>query len=292
MEAAGGLWALPHWIERWEFARQRQAMLAEARRRGIRALEVDRVDEALLDALPGLEFLMDSGISPGPLIERFTRLRWLGFATWKDGLDLGRLQALEWLAVGECEPGNLDSLAGGHASLRHLTSGKYPATDLAPLRRLRLERLSIGNSRRFTSLDNPESLAESLIGLELWRLPALGSLDGIEAFTNLQALTLGSVSHVTTLEWVHHLPKLRLLDVGELKNVESLAPLAGHPSLEWVEIGRTKDMDLTPLPSIPNLRLYRVPPGRWSGDVSGLLGGPGLSWRDPEYAEMLRFKDG
>jgi hypothetical protein len=292
MEAAGGFWALPHWIERWELMRQRPAMLAEARRRGIRALEVDRVDEDLLDALPGLEFLMDSGISPGPLIERFTRLRWLGVATWEDGLDLGRLQALEWLAVGECQPGNLDSLASGHASLRHLTAGKYPATDLEPLRRLRLERLSVGNSRRLTSLANPGSLAESLIGLELWMLPALGSLDGIEAFTNLQALTLARVPHVTTLEWVHHLPKLRLLDVGELKNVESLAPLAGHPSLEWVESGRTRDMDLSPLPSIPNLRLYGVAPGRWSGDVSGLPGGPGLSWRDPEYAEMLRFQAG
>jgi hypothetical protein len=26
--------------------------------------------------------------------------------------------------------------------------------------------------------------------------------------------------------------------------------------------------------------------------VSGLLGGPGLSWRDPEYAAMLRFQNG
>jgi hypothetical protein len=292
MDAAGGLWALPHWIEQWELMRQRRAMLDEARRRGIRALEVDRVDEALLDALPDLEFLLDSGISPGPLIGRFSRLRWLGVATWKDGLDFGRLQALEWLWVGECEPGNLDSLAGGHPSLRHLGVGKYPAADLAPLRRLRLQRLSVGNSRRFTSLANPGSLSETLIGLELWMLHALGSLDGIEVFPNLQALTLASVRHVTTLEWVHHLPKLRLLDVGELKNVESLAQLAGHPSLEWVEIGRTKDMDLTPLPSIPNLRLYRVPSGRWKGDVAGLPGGPGLSWQDPEYAEMLRFKDG
>jgi hypothetical protein len=51
-------------------------------------------------------------------------------------------------------------------------------------------------------------------------------------------------------------------------------------------------MDLTPLASVPNLRLYRVPPGRWSGDVSGLPGGLGLSWRDPEYAEMFGFKAG
>jgi len=43
-------------------------------------------------------------------------------------------------------------------------------------------------------------VAETLVGLELWMLPALRVLDGIEAFTNLQALTLSSVRGVTTLD--------------------------------------------------------------------------------------------
>ena len=62
-------------------------------------------------------------------------------------------------------------------------------------------------------------MAETLVGLELWMLPALRVLDGIEAFTNLQALTLSSVRGVTTLDWVRRLPTLRLLDISELKNV-------------------------------------------------------------------------
>jgi hypothetical protein len=123
-------------------------------------------------------------------------------------------------------------------------------------------------------------------------LPGLASLDGIEMFTNLQVLTLSSVRGVTTLDWVRRLPRLRLLDIAELKNVESLAPLADHPSLEWLEFGRTRDLDLTPLQSLPRLRFYRAWAGRWTGDVSAVRDGSGLSWQDPEYADVLRFKNG
>lgn len=292
MDEAGGLWAIPSTMDRWDLVRQRPAMLEEARRRGVKALDADEVDESLVRALPDLEFLRDDGVSPGHLIERLGRLRSLGLATWAGELDLRRLSRLEWLAIGESEPGQLDSLADGHPSLRHLTIGRYRATDLAPLGHLELERLSLGNSRRLVSLAEPGRLARTLVGLELWMLPALASLDGIEAFTNLQALTLSLVRGVTTLEWVRRLPKLRQLDIAELKNVESLAPLADHPSLEWLEFGRTRDLDLAPLRSIPRLRLFRCSGAAWKGDVTGLPDGSNLSWRDPEYAELLRFKNG
>jgi Leucine-rich repeat (LRR) protein len=288
---AGGLWTIPSTMDRWDLIRQRPLMLDEARRRGIRALDADQVDESLVRALPDLEFLVDDGVSPGPLIQRLGRLRALGLATWEGELDLRQLPLLEWLTIGESKSGHLDSLADGHPSL-HLTVGMYRYPDLAAVGRLRLERLSLGNSRRLMSLARPGLLAETLVGLELWMLPALGSLDGIGAFETLQALTLSSVRGVTTLDSIRELPKLRLLDVGELKNVESLAPLAGHPSLEWLAIGRTQDMDLAPLRSLPRLRLHRTPPGRWRGDVAGLPAGAHLDWRDPEYAEMLRFKNG
>lgn len=292
MDAAGGLWTIPSTMDRWTLMRQRPLMLEEARRRGVRALDADRVDESLVGTLPDLEFLRDDGISPGPLIARLTRLRSLSLATWDGELDLRGLPRLEWLAIGESKPGQLDSLTEGHPSLRDLTVGRYPAADLAPLGRLHLERLSLGDSRRLTSLANPGLLAETLVRLELWMLPALGSLDGVEALANLESLTLSSVRGVTTLDWVARLPKLRLLDVAELKNVESLAPLVGHPSLEWLECSRTRDMDLAPLRSLPRLRLYRAPRGSWRGDVAGLPDGSGLDWRDPEYAELLRFKNG
>lgn len=292
MAEAGGLWAVPHWIQRWDLIRQRPNMLEEARRRGVRALEVDRVDEAVLDAVPDLEFLRDSGVSPGHLIQRFKRLRLLGLDTWEGELDLRQLPELEWLFIGECEPGQLDSLADGHPKLRHLTVGKYPAADLAPLSRLRLERLSLGNSRRLASLANPGGLADTLIGLELWMLPALASLDGIEAFGRLEALTLSSLRQMTSLEPLPHLPRLRLLDFLELKQVDSLAPLTGHPSLEWVLAGRTADLDLSPLRTLPRLRFYKTQPARWTGDVSGVREGVGLNWKHPEYAEMLAVKEG
>ena len=292
MDEAGGLWVIPSTMDRWDLIRQRPAMLEEARRRGVRALSADQVDESLVRALPELEFLIDMGVSPGPLIERLGRLRSLGLDTWNGDLDLGRLPRLEWLAIGESKPGHIDSLADGHPSLRHLTIGMYRAADLAPLGRLELERLSLGHSRRLTSLGQPGRLAETLVGLELWMLPAFASLDGIEAFAGLQALTLSKIGGVTTLDWVQRLPKLRQLDIAELRNVESLAPLAGHPALEWLEFGRTRDLDLTPLRSIPRLRLFRNSSGAWTGDTAGLPDGNELSWRDPEFAELLRFKNG
>jgi len=293
MADAGGLWAIPHWsLSNWELMRRNGEFIAEAQRRRVRALEVDTLDEALVEALPDLEFLRVAGIADGQLIERLERLRFLGLATWTGSLDFGRLPALEWLAVGESEAGDLDTLEPGHPTLRNLIVGRYAFADLAPLARLRLVRLSLGDSRRLASLDGAGGLAQTLTGLDLWRLPALGVLDGIARLSGLEVVTLSSLRNVTTLHWASALPNLRLLDIRELKNVESLAPLAGHPSLEYVLFGRTRDMDLEPLRQIPNLRICSSPPGRWRGDGEDI---PELSRRAHDGADvvaMWRLREG
>jgi hypothetical protein len=292
MAEAGGLWAIPHWLSRWELLRRRAELLAEARERGVRALEDDTVDEALVEALPDLEFLRVAGIAEGRLIERLTGLRLLGLSAWNGPLDLGRLARLEWLAVGEPEPGDLDSLLPGHPTLRHLRLGRYADVDLAGLERLRLAHLWLGNSRRLASLQGIAALAPTLTGLELWRLPALRSLDGIDALTNLESLVLSSLRSVTTLEWVASLPNLRLLDVLELKSIESLAPLAGHGSLEYLAIPRTRDLDLEPLRSLPKLRVVLAAPGRWRGDGEDLRQLSSRPRDDPEMRRMWRLREG
>lgn len=290
VQEVGGLWAIPHWaMSGTELARRHGEFLAEARQREVRALETEIVDDALVEALPDLEFLQATGIPEGGVISRLKKLRSLGVATWRGHLDLADLPRLEWLGVGECERGNLDSLIPGHPSLTHLIVGRYPFADLTPLGRLQLRRLSVGNSRRLTSLQGAEALAPTLTGLDLWMLTALGSLDGIESLANLEALILSSVRHVTTLDWVPSLPRLRLLVVD---GVESLAPLAGNPSLEFVDFGRTKDLDLAPLRTIPRLRLIHAAPGRWNRELEAF---PELRKRppdDPDVFEMRRLWHG
>jgi len=292
MAEVGGLWAVPHWASRWDLMRWHDEIIDEARQRDVRALEVGSVDVALVEALPDLEFLMVAGMAEGALIERFTRLRWLGVATWTGSLDFANLPRLEWLGVGECEPGNLDSLVPGHPSLRHLIVGRYPFADLGPLGRLRLRRLSIGNSRRLTSLEGAAALAPILVGLDLWMLPALGSLDGIEALADLEVLALSGLRQITTLDWVQRLPRLRLLNVFDLKNVESLRPLAGHPSLEFVTFGRTKDFDLEPLAAIPNLRLMHTGSYRWNRDIYDFPHMDNVPFDHPVLAEYRRLLHG
>lgn len=266
---AGGLWAVPHWkMSRDERLARRDEIIAEIQERHVRALEADIVDEALVEAVPDLEFLSVGRVDVDPrVVVRFGRLRSLGVAGIKGALDFRDLPDLEWLGINECEPGNLDGLIGGHPRLRSLGVGRYPFADLTPLGRLNLRRLSVGNSRHLTSLHGAASLAPTLEGLDLWMLPALGSLDGIEALTNLEVLELDGLRQITTLDWVQRLPRLRLLNVFDLKNVESLRPLAGHPSLEFVTFGRTKDLDLVPLESIPNLKLILTGSYRWNRDV-------------------------
>jgi len=292
VKEVGGMWAIPHWrMSSLELKRRHHEFLAEARQRNVRAIETEIVDDALVEALPDLEFLQATGIPDGSVISRLRQLRSLGVATWKGHLDFADLPRLEWLGIAECEPGNLDSLVPGHPSLRHLIVGRYPFADLGPLGRLRLRRLSIGNGRRLTSLAGAAALAPALLGLDLWMLPALTSLDGIEALTNVEALILSGLRRITTLDWVEQLPRLRLL-VADLKNVESLRPVTGHPSLEFVIFRRTRDLDLAPLRSLPHLRLISGAPGPWNRELEAL---PELRKRppdDPDVFEMRRLWHG
>lgn len=291
---AGGRWAVPSWkMSRDERLARHDEIIAEIRERQVRALQTDIVDDALVEAVPDLEFLSVGRVDVDPrVVVRFGRLRSLSVAALKGPLDFRELPELEWLGIDECEPGNLDGLLAGHRRLWSLRVGRYPFADLTPLGRLRLRRLSIGNSRRLTSLEGAAALAPTLEGLDLWMLPALASLDGIEGLTNLEVLELSNLRRITTLDWVQRLPRLRLLNVFDLKNVESLGPLAGHPSLEFVTFGRTKDLDLEPLASIPNLRLMHTGSYRWNRDVHDFPHMDDFPSDHPVRQEYLRLLHG
>lgn len=256
MRAVGGLW----------FALNKadpQEIVTEVRDRGIRALEVQHRDIGFLAELPDLEFLVLNTPEPDAgVINGLRRLRSLAFSFgWKGRLDFANLPRLEWLYIGEADPDRgLDTLLAGHATLRQLAIGRYPAVDLAPLGNLpALERLEVFNSRRFTSLAGAAGVGRSVRQLSLAMLPGLASLVWIADMPGLEYVAIESCNRITDLTPLRDLPRLRFLNLMQPKGVASLRPLAGHPSLEYVSFGKVADGDLTPLRELP--RLERINTG-------------------------------
>jgi hypothetical protein len=281
MREAGGLWAA---LGRPDPA----AIVAEVRRRGIRALEVQHADIGFLAELPELEFLYVASDPPDATpVMRLPNLRFLSFTgTWGGRLDFGALPRLEWFSAVECPRGGggLDSLFAGHDQVLDLGIGRYPWADLTAPGALRLRRLAIWDSRAITGLDGLAALAPTLRGLDLDGLPNLPSLAGLEVLADLEVLRLGRLRHVTELSVVRELPSLRALHVFELKDVASLAPLAGHPALECLTFGRIRDLDLAPLESLSRLRLVHTGRYRWNRDLDVFPNRLGMETDDPAVA--------
>jgi hypothetical protein len=291
IRAAGGLWGAAHPAIRI------QEVLADARVHGVRAMVVGELTSDLARELPDLEFLVLATTQPDvEHLARLQHLRSLDFeASWRGSLDLAWFPHLEWLSAGEpTDAQALGVLEGArrHGQLRVLGLGRYPSVDLAPLRDAGLRRLDIGGAPRLASLDGAGSLASSLRGLGLSSSPALPGLPGIEAFEDLESITLSGNRQVTSLDWVTALPRLRLLDVSEQKGIDSLAPLAGHPALEYVLVGPTRDLDLDPLATLPRLRLAWIGGARWNRDPRDfpLLGSPDED--APDVRELRQLQHG
>ena len=218
MREAGGLWVAMGRPDPDE-------LVAEARQRGVRALEVQQNDLAVLAELPELEFLYvasdPTDVSP---LSRLPNLRLLAFTgTWDDELDFSAFPHLEWFDAVECPRGGggLSSLFVGHERLHTLGIGRYPWPDLAPLGALRLRRLVIWNSRKLSALDGADALAGSLRDLSLSSLPNLTSLAGLGLLPGLEVLSLESLRHVTTLTGSPMEPRLPRVPVSLPSRVRS-----------------------------------------------------------------------
>ena len=264
MAAAGGLWLVEH-------SADREAVVAEARERGVRALTVDG-DLSFVADLPDVEFLVardPPDVTPALGLSKLRLLRFPG--TWGGRLDAAAWPALEWFSATEIpkDGGGVETVFD-HPALRELGLTRPRVADLEPITAPRLESLSIGQSRTVASLTGIEAHAEWLLDLSLWALPALESLRGLESLGQLEVLHLDGLRQITALDDVAKLPRLRFLDIFELKNLESLQPLAGHPTLEFVGFAKTADLDLEPLFTIPNLKLVNTGMYRWNRDVHEL----------------------
>jgi hypothetical protein len=223
--------------------------------------------------LPQLEYLTVTDVQDPAPIHRLEDLRGLHVSgTWNGRIDFQRLPRLESFSVVECprDEGGLDSLFVGHASLRHLAVQRYRHSDLTPLRDLELETLYVGYTRTLTGLDGIEALGSTLWGLGLYACSNLSTLTGISALPGLVSMELGSLRHITNLEFVQELPRLRHLDVFDLANIQSLGPLSDHDALEFVSFGRIRDLDLEPLTRLPRLKLFLTGHYRWNRDIHSL----------------------
>jgi hypothetical protein len=283
MAAAGGLWLV-------EGSTDRAAVVAEARERGVRALEVAG-DLSFLAELPDLEFLIARDPPDVAPVHGLSKLRRLSFSgTWGGRLDGSAWPALESFDAVEIPKGGggVETLFG-HPSLRRLGLQRPRLVDLRPVEAPRLVSLRIAQTRTLVSLAGVEARASTLLDLTLSGLAALESLRGLEALERLEVLHLDGLRLITSLEEVARLPSLRFLDIMDLKGVESLRPLAGHPTLEYIGFGRTADLDLEPLFAIPSLKLVLTGSYRWNRDVHDLPYLHDVSPDDPRRLEWSRL---
>jgi hypothetical protein len=284
MTAAGGLWLA-------EDQSDRAAVVAEVRERGLRALEVVG-DLSFVTALPDLEFLVARDPPDVAPIHALSNLRLLSFpGTWGGRVDAAAWPALERFAALEIpkDGGGVETVLG-HPSLRSLDLGRARLVDLRPIRAPRLEALSLAQSRTLVSLAGIDGLASTLLDLTLSVLPALDSLQGLEALGRLEVLHLDGLRRITSLDLVAALPRLRFLDVMDLEGVETLRPLARHPSLEYLAFGPTADLDLEPLFTIPKLTLVLTGIRHgWNRDVHDLPYWHDVPADDPRRLEWNRL---
>ena len=214
VEAEGGLWwASDHYLEA-------DQVVEEVHRLGVTALRLDFRDLSLLKELPQIRHLYVC--SDGrPLLDpvaSLTGLRSLLLLTsaLRGDLDPLAFPDLRWLRLslgGKGGAAVLPSIQRGHPGLEHLevkeTKVRTVAELVAGFPRLRHVRVSWADHLR--ALGDLTPVASTLTGLSLV-LTGIRSLDGIEALTHLEELTVVG-GRVSDLSPVEALPALRRTDL-------------------------------------------------------------------------------
>lgn len=247
------------------------AVVAEALRRGVRALSVAGPDIEFVRDLPDLEFLRVGDCRDVSPALDLVKLRSFSAVSWRGRVDGEAWPNLRWFGTSEVpkDGGGIESVLGHHA-VRSLWLGRFRGTDLSAVTAPELLELHVGPASALESLAGLERHADRLEVLDLYSAPALKGLQEIGTMRRLQVLGIGGVRHVTALDEVAAAPALRFLKIDELKGVQSLAPLAGHPSLQFLVLGKVMDKDLGPLLELPNLQLVAGPPAGWKSDIHDL----------------------
>jgi hypothetical protein len=213
---------------------------------------------AYLERFPGLRFVSliaedAAALAPVAALERLESLHVGIVRPSKSPVPFPQFSHLRKL-VTEGSPALSGLLA--NASIVELLIERPPTSDLRFLAGLpELESLTLGSSRRMTSLAGIEQLVK-LRELELNSLTALESLEGVQLLPDLVRLEVEACKRVSDLAPVGGcvgLTSLGLMNCGE---IASLAPLVSLRRLEkffaW-ESTRVMDGDLSPLLALPEL---------------------------------------
>ena len=283
IEEAGGMWTVPRTADR-------DAVVAEVRERGLRALHVAGGAPAFLVELPEVEYLTLSSVDLGDLPD-VPRLRHLEVVDWRGALR-SPLPRLRWAVLEEGPHGGrgVESVLDAPEVRALRIAHGYPGEDAKLLASRDLQSLWLHRLPGLTSLSGIGRHRSTLGFLDLYRLPRLTSLAPLSGLEALESLSLDGVPAGADLTEVARIPRLRALNIIDQSGVQSLAPLAGHPTLEFVAFGRTYDMDLSPLAEVPHLRMVHLGyQGMWKGSPGAVLQRTELGWDHPAVVESLRL---
>lgn len=215
LKACGGLWVAGDAYTR------ASEVVVQARDHRVAALELDFRDLSLLAELPDLLHLEVS--SDGrPVLDPVAGLARLRSLTLRPSALRGELDPLafadlRWLTVplgGKGGAAVLPSILRGHPGLQHLQVRETKATTVAELVAgfPKLESFAMSYADHVRTLGDLSPVAGTLRELDLWMVPAFGSLEGIEVLTGLERLRLHAAK-VTDLAPLDALPRLRHVDV-------------------------------------------------------------------------------
>jgi len=218
-------------------------------------------DYSFLPRLPQLELLSIGPLAPGsydgPMsISELTRLRHLA-ADFPVKVEID-FQRLPNLVSGVLKWNKSIESVFGSRSLKRLcitSLNEDRTTSLGQITTLKNLQLSFCGIRSLSDLAPLKHL--KFLSLEVCR--NLGSLEGIDTFSQLTCFVLNEAHKITSLDPLGSMTQLEALIITDCGEIESLAPLAGSQNLKAVAFAGAKttirDGDLTPLTKLPKLSM-------------------------------------
>lgn len=179
-----------------------------------------------------LETLVVDGRSPGGWhgLPVFPVLTDLTINSWRGRIDFARFPALERLLIRLATTG-IESLFGVTAPIKMLSLGRSPTSDLQPLTRFELERLSLSKAPRLQSLEGIAAHSGTLRHLELSGNESLRSIDDVVHLTALASVSIHRCPHLTNLDALAEIPSLKTVALDDNPNILSIETLRRHPTL-------------------------------------------------------------
>lgn len=145
--------------------------------------------------------------------------------------------------------------------LKDLAVYNFQLEDFVEFSRLpKLVKLSIGPSRKLTSLKGLEVLANTLESLVLGPCSSLSNFELETPLTKLSEVEIYGVRKMNKLDFVANMPSLSDLKIDKCGEIESLEPLRNSQSIKRLHLIETKvlDGDMSVLDTLTNVEKVDV----------------------------------